>query len=319
MMKRARIGFLFGLLACSACLARPFKGDLPPEGLGRTVANPEGPEVGSIPDSPSSYNSGVSSRTIWNGSLVQGFVSWDGSGVIHYECREADPSGELPGYPYVSVGDWTTSYTVVDIIGGMGPYSFVVHGIARNGEGVFELFSLESQLGGYQFTPPRSGSGAFGIAIAGGGPYLVPTARVPLAPPRRIELYRGSSLGTDLLATIAPDGSMLYVISRAAHHLWCVPRDSPLPPVEYLLGSNQNLLAGAKEIGMRGHAEEGDKVYVFIDYGSLPLSVLLISDYDGDRYLDADELMDTSQYEAFGYPGLWTTDYMSDPSVLAPY
>jgi len=319
MRAMARTSLVVGFLVFSGCLAERGSMEMSSLQEGNATATSRSTAGADAIGSPTSYNIGIYSRTIWNGTLVQGFVSWGEDDVIHYECREADPSGDLPGYPYVSVGGWSTSYGIIDIIGGMGPYSFVVHGIARNGDSVFELFSLDSQLGGYEFTPPQSGAGTFGIAIAGGGPYLVPTARVPLAPPRRVELYRGSSLGTDLLATITSDGSMLYVLSRAALHLWSVPRDSSLPPVEYPLASNQDLLSGAKEIGMRGHIDEGDKVYVFVDYGTLPLSVLLLSDYDGDRYLDTDELMDTSQYEAFGYPGLWLTDYMSDPAVLAPY
>lgn len=261
-------------------------------------------------------------ETIWHGATLASRVSWENDpgealSEIRLKLRENSPDQPWTGFPDSQSATWSASYRVEEVIAGLGPNEFVVHGVAPNGDDVFEHFAIDPVPGAYGFTTSVAGVGTVGLRIEGGGAYLPPDQRAPLGPTRRVEMYRGNALGAGLIAAVSPEADMLYVISTEEKMLWCIPRDQPHVPIEYFMGVDQAELEWACGMRVLQHPVEGNKLRIEYCGEQASSFYALVSDFDGDGILESHEMLSLEQYEAKGYPGLWATDYVWDPQYYA--
>lgn len=276
------------------------------------------------PPSPVGHRStsvGPPSYPIWLSEEVNSKVQIPASRVVNLKIDINDPFTDSSEYVYHLSFSWTVSYKVKSISPGLGPHGFTVYGVARNGDSVIERFELTPVEGSYFLPVPSSGPAlSTPMSISGGGVFLPPSEREDFGPPLRVELYRGPSLGDDLVLANDPYRRFTYAVSRSAAQFWYIPWDEDLVPFQYLLGSDQALLHDVTSMRVQRHKTEGDKLRIRRSNQQTGIdSFLLLSDYDADGLFDGHEhIASRSMYKAVGYPGLWEKDYVCTVPWMVP-
>ena len=257
-------------------------------------------------------------HALWFGESFRAYVKEYGLRTFEFVLEESDPNVYGEALDYRESLRFTTPFNVNQLVRGMGPYQWLLAGQSDNGNQVIQKFEVDLPSGCY--APPHLFLQPGGTVImpdfVGTGGYIAQPGRQPLGPIQRTALYRGSSLGADLVVAADPHERYAYIISRDQKLLYLLPLGGG-DPIFASTGSDNQYLSDVTLARVQMHETEGLKLKCTLstDTGSA-YGYLIFSDYDGDGLWDSNEFMTQQQYQDFGYPGLWTADFVRGVSWL---
>jgi hypothetical protein len=278
-------------------------------------------ETSELAEDSDKYDEGLSyAHALWFGESFHAYVNEYGPRTFEFVLEESDPNVYGSALDYGESFRFTTSFDVNQVVKGLGPYQWLLSGVSSSGNQVVQKFKVDLPNGSYArppvFLPP--GGTVNTPPYVGTGGYIAQPSRQALGPLQRTALYRGSDLGTHLVVAADPYERYGYIISRDQESLYLLPLgggDLIFAPT----GSNSQYLSDVTLARVQMHETEGLKLKCTLstDAGSA-YGYLMFSDYDGDGLWDSNEFMTQQQYQDFGYPGLWTEDFVRGVSWLLP-
>lgn len=279
----------------------------------RSTRSSSMPQLGEL--GGSSAHDASMRRTLWLAHDVYSQLVRTSDHVMSFHLKWDDPLTAEESQSESHQYNWSVAYSIDGFSASLGPHEFTVWGTAQNGDIVLEHFDLAPPVGAHDYSSTTSPLPT--ASIVGGGPYLPPSQRQAVNPPTRKELYRGSSMGQDIVVANDPSRRYSYVVSKDMMALNCVSWTSGSVS-SYDLGPFSSLLSVAISAQVQSHSTEGDKLKVTLGLNDRDADYLILSDYDGDGVFDGHQVLDATGYSQLGYPGIWSNDFIRHVGFLAP-